>query len=180
MASAKWLLLTYKVPPEPARGRVSLWRRLKGLGAVYLQNGVCVLPRTEEHVRTLKLIEKDIADLGGESVLLQSVPLDRRQVDKVVERFRSDRNDEYKELIGRCADFEAEIAKERAADHFSYAEIEENDEDLRKLRAWYAKIRAIDFYDAPLGGDAAARIDACEALLETYANDTFARQDENR
>ena len=40
MASLKWLLLTYKVPAEPTSKRLALWRRLKGLGAVYLQNGV--------------------------------------------------------------------------------------------------------------------------------------------
>lgn len=180
MATEYWLLLTYKVPPEPARGRVSLWRKLKSLGAVYLQNGVCLLPRTDEHARALKLIENDISSLGGESVILQAAPLDRHQTEKVVERFRSDRDEEYRELIDRCADFEAEIAKERAADHFSYAEVEENDVDLKKLRGWYAKISGLDFYEASLRTDAASRIEDCEALLEAYANDTFARQDENR
>ena len=34
MASLEWLLLTYKVPAEPARKRVSIWRKLKGMGAV--------------------------------------------------------------------------------------------------------------------------------------------------
>lgn len=42
MASPSWLL-TYKVPPEPAAKRIALWRRLKGMGAVYLQKGVCLL-----------------------------------------------------------------------------------------------------------------------------------------
>ena len=42
MVSISWLLFTYKVPPEPASKRIALWRRLKGLGAVYLQNGVCL------------------------------------------------------------------------------------------------------------------------------------------
>jgi hypothetical protein len=30
MVVPTWLLLTYKVPPEPATKRVALWRRLKG------------------------------------------------------------------------------------------------------------------------------------------------------
>lgn len=180
MATEKWLLLTYKVPTEPTRRRVALWRRLKGLGAVYLQGGVCLLPSTSEHLRALKAVENEIASMQGEAVLLESMPLDRTQTDKVVERFRSDRDEEYHELIGKCADFEAEIAKERALDHFSYAEIEENDEDLKKLRTWFAKIRALDFYGAPLAKDAAERIAACEALLDAYTHDTFARQEENR
>ncbi|WP_422802545.1 Chromate resistance protein ChrB [Sulfitobacter pontiacus] len=46
-----WILLTYKVPPEPAARRVALWRKLKSMGAVYLQNGVCLLPETSESPR---------------------------------------------------------------------------------------------------------------------------------
>ena len=47
MSSLEWLLLTYKIAPEPARLRVSVWRKLKGMGAVYLQGGVCLLPKTD-------------------------------------------------------------------------------------------------------------------------------------
>lgn len=180
MATETWLLLTYKVPAEPNRRRVALWRRLKGLGAVYLQNGVCLLPRTDDHLRALKMIENDIAEMGGESVLLESVPLDRAQSEKVVAGFREDRNEQYQELLGKCDDFDAEIAMETAAEHFTYAEIEENDEDLKKLKTWFAKIEALDFYGAPLAAEAKARIVRCEELLDTYAHQVFARQQENR
>src|SRR5260370_697479 len=78
MASPSWLLLTYKVPPDPAAKRIALWRRLKGLGAVYLQNGVCLLPKTDDHVRRLKMLENDIPEMGGEAVILEKVGLDRR------------------------------------------------------------------------------------------------------
>src|SRR3954468_7392740 len=64
MVTRPWLLLTYKVPPEPAAKRVALWRRLKGMGAVYLQNGVCQLPKTDDHVRRLKMLENDITEMG--------------------------------------------------------------------------------------------------------------------
>jgi hypothetical protein len=45
MVVPTWLLLTYKVPSEPAIKRFALWLRLKGMGAIYLQNGVCLLPK---------------------------------------------------------------------------------------------------------------------------------------
>jgi hypothetical protein len=179
MATEIWILLTYKVPAEPARRRVALWRKLKSLGAVYLQNGVCLLPKTDDHLRALKVVENDIAGMGGEAVLLESTALDKAQGDKVVARFRSDRNEEYQELLGKCDDFDAEIAKETAAEHFSYAEIEENDEDLKKLKTWFAKIQSLDFYGAPLAAEAGKRIGRCEELLDTYAHQVFARQKEN-
>lgn len=114
MVSHAWLLLTYKVPPEPASKRVALWRRLKGMGSVYLQNGVCLLPKTDDHVRRLKMIENDVAEAKGESVILETVALDKGQEEKVVARFKADRDEAYEEFIDKCDDFEREVAKEVA------------------------------------------------------------------
>lgn len=175
-----WLLLTYKVPPEPANRRIALWRRLKGMGGVYLQGGLCLLPKTDDHVRRLKMLENDIAEMGGEAVILETVALDRAQEDKVVARFKADRDDAYDELIDKCADFERDIAKEQAASHFTYAELEENDVDLRKLQGWLEKIKKLDFYGAALASKADERLRACEALLDAYARQVFEAHDENR
>lgn len=175
-----WLLLTYKVPAEPTTRRIGLWRRLKALGAVYLQNGVCLLPKTDEHARWLKMLENDIAEMNGECVLLETVALDRRQEEKVIARFKTDRDDQYREFLGRCAGFEAEIAKEIATRKFTYAELEEEETDLRKLQGWLEKIRKLDFYGAPLAAEAAQRLRGCEALLDGYAKQVFEAHDENR
>lgn len=180
MVAPAWLLLTYKVPPEPATKRIALWRRLKGMGAIYLQNGVCLLPKTDDHVRRLKMLENDVSEMGGESVILETVALDRGQEDKVISRFRADRDDQYREFLGRCADFEAEIAKEIAINKFTYAELEEEDTDLKKLQGWLEKIKKLDFYGATLADEAAERLRACEALLDSYAQRVFDAHDENR
>ena len=180
MSTQAWLLLTYKVPPEPAKRRVALWRRLKGMGAVYLQNGVCLLPKTDEHVRRLKVLENDIKEMAGESVILETVALDRHQEDKVVCRFQADRDEAYSEFIERCGDFDKEIAKERAANRFNYTEIEENDLELKKMRIWLEKIRKLDFYKAALGAKAEQRLEECEALLDAFAQQVFDAHDENR
>jgi hypothetical protein len=180
MVRPSWLLLTYKVPPEPAAKRIALWRRLKGMGAVYLQNGVCLLPKTDDHVRRLKMLENDIAEMGGESVILETVALDRAHEDKVVARFKGDRDEQYREFLGRCAGFEAEIAKEIATNKFTYAELEEEDTDLKKLQGWLEKIRKLDFYGATLAEEAAGRLRACEALLDGYAQRVFDAHDENQ
>ena len=95
MSNIAWLLLTYKVPPEPAARRIAVWRKLKGMGAVYLQNGVCLLPKTDDHVRRLKMLENDIAEAKGESVILETVALDQAQENKVIERFKADRDEAY-------------------------------------------------------------------------------------
>lgn len=180
MASTSWLLLTYKVPPEPAAKRIALWRRLKGMGAVYLQNGVCMLPKTDDHVRRLKMLENDVTGMGGEAVLLETVALDRGQEEKVLARFKADRDEAYREFIDKCDDFEKEIAKETAAEHFTYAELEENDVDLKKLQGWIEKIGKLDFYGGDLANEASKRLKGCEVLLDAYAQRVFDAHDENK
>ncbi len=176
MSNRAWLLLTYKVPPEPARHRIAVWRKLKGMGVVYLQNGVCVLPLTDQHVRRLKVIENEITHMGGEAVLLESGGLDRAQEDKILARFHAERDEAYTEVISRCDDFEAELARESAAGKFTYAEVEENEEDLRKLQAWIGKIVKLDFTGASLRAEAQARVARCETLLDEYARQVFEKQ----
>lgn len=99
---------------------------------------------------------------------------------KVVARFKADRDEAYCEFLDKCADFEGEIAKETAAEHFTYAELEENDVDLKKLQGWLEKIQKLDFYGAALRADAQTRLIACEALLDAYAQRVFDAQHENR
>ncbi|WGS23117.1 MULTISPECIES: Chromate resistance protein ChrB [unclassified Bradyrhizobium] len=180
MSQPNWLLLTYKVPSEPGARRVALWRRVKAMGAVYLQNGVCLLPKTDAHIRQLKMIENEVAEMDGEAVILETVALDKSQEDKVVDRFKADRDEQYREFLGRCADFEKEIAKEFSINKFTYAELEEEDTDLKKLQGWLEKIKKLDFYGATLAAEAERQLKACEALLESYAQRVFEAQDENR
>ena len=180
MAEHPWLLLTYKVPPEPASKRIALWRRLKSMGAVYLQNGVCLLPRTDDHARRMKILENEIAEMGGDAVILETAAFDRAQRDKVVARFKADRDDAYREFIDKCDDFETDIAKETTAQHFTYNELEENDVELKKLQGWLEKIRKLDFYGGGLAAEAAERLKGCESLLDAYAQRVFEAHDENR
>ncbi|OYX00098.1 MAG: chromate resistance protein ChrB [Bosea sp. 32-68-6] len=153
MSALEWLLLTYKVPAEPARKRVSIWRKLKGMGAVYLQGGVCVLPKTDD---------------------------DQKQQEKIIARFNADRDDEYKEFIEKCIAFEAEIAEETRVKHFTFAELEENEQELTKFKTWIAKIQKLDFYKAQRAEEAAERLTRSEAILDAYAHNVFAAQDENK
>lgn len=180
MRSLEWLLLTYKVPAEPARKRVSVWRKLKGMGAVYLQGGVCLLPKTDDHLRRLKVLENEIVEAEGEALLLTTVGLDQKQEEKIISRFNADRDEEYKELIEKCIAFEEEVAEETRVNHFTYAELEENEEEYKKFKSWIEKIRKLDFYKAPRGEEAAARLTRSEAVLDAYAHNVFAAQDENR
>ena len=173
---ASWLLLTYKVPPEPSKLRVAIWRRIRSLGAVYIQNGVCVLPHTTEHQRQLRMVQGDIGRAGGEAVIFETSALDGKQDDLVVARFKHDRDQDYEEFLDKCADYKRDVEKEVKADHYTFAELKENDEDLKKLKTWLEKIKALDFYTAPARAVADKQLAECEALLDAYAQEVFERE----
>jgi len=178
--TATWLLLTYRVPAEPSKARVAIWRRIRGLGAVYLQNGICVLPTGSEHRRQLRIVQNEIERAGGEAVIFETSALDAKQQERVVAHFKHDREQDYEEFLGKCADYKREVQKEVKAAHYTFAELKENDEDLKKLRHWLERIRALDFYGAPARPAAERQLAECEGLLDAYAAEVFEREQSAR
>jgi DNA-binding transcriptional regulator PaaX len=174
--SRGWLLLIYRIPSEPTRLRASVWRRLKGLGAIYLQGSVAALPASPAAERALRKLRHDIVDMSGTAVLFSCEALVGEA--EVLAAFQAARDDEYEEIVDRAQDFLAQVAKEHVAEHFTYAELEENEVDLAKLQNWLAKVRARDSFGAPGRAAAEEAVSACETSLEEYANEVFARDPE--
>ena len=175
-----WLLLTYKVPVEPTKLRVGIWRRIRGIGAIYMQNGTCVLPASNEHLRQLRMVQSEIELAGGEAVIFETLALDPRQDELVVSRFKHDRDQDYEEFLDKCADYKREVQKEVDANHYTFAELKENDEDLKKLKNWLGRIKGLDFYEAPARVAADQQLSECESMLDVYANEVYAREETMR
>jgi hypothetical protein len=171
-----WLLLVYRIPSEPTRLRAAVWRRLKSLGAVYLQNSAAALPASDSAERALRRLRREILEMDGSAMLLTcSAVVDGKDI---VALFQTARDSEYEEILDKCRDFHAGLEKEYVANHFTYGELEENEVELVKLRNWFAKVRARDVYAAPQRDAALRALDACETALETYAARVYAEQDE--
>jgi len=164
---AGWLLLVYRIPSEPTRLRATVWRRLKSLGAVYLQNSAAALPATDGAERALRRLRREILEMNGSAVLLSCSALAGEQ--DMVALFQAARDDEYDEILDKCGDFHAGLEKEYDADHFTFGELEENEVELVKLKNWYAKVAARDVFGAPNRAATLEALDACEQALERYA-----------
>jgi hypothetical protein len=67
---------------------------------------------------------------------------------EMIARFANDRQREYQEFATRAQGLLDEVAKEIAAEKFTFAELEEVEDDLKKLEVWLAKISARDFFQA--------------------------------
>jgi DNA-binding transcriptional regulator PaaX len=173
-----WLVLIYRVPSEPSRLRAAVWRRLKSLGAIYLQNSAAALPASVAAERALRRLRSEILDMSGTAALLSASVLAGEQ--EVRAAFQAARDDEYEEIVDKCEDFMAEVKKEYTASHFTYAELEENEVDLVKLKTWLDRVRQRDAFGA--GGRQAAErwLAECEQALESYAERVYAEEAESR
>lgn len=171
MTPLSWLLLVYRVPSEPTRLRATVWRRVKALGAVYLQNSVVVLPDSPGHERAFRALGEEIVTMGGTTQVLRSSAL-AGEAD-IITTLNSARDEEYTEVVGRCADFLTEIDTETARQKFTYAELEEEDEDLTKLTAWLGKIHDRDTLGATGRAAADAALARCVTALETFADRVY-------
>jgi hypothetical protein len=176
--SSGWLVLIYRVPPEPTRLRSTVWRRIKSLGAIYLQNSAAALPASAATERALRKLRREILDMSGTAILLSCDVLAGES--DVRNAFQAARNDEYEEIVDRCEDFLHQVQKEYADNHFTYAELEENEVDLVKLRTWFAKVRERDAFDADGRAAAEKALDGCEQSLEAYAARVYAEEGESR
>jgi hypothetical protein len=175
---AGWLLLIYRVPSEPTRLRATVWRRIKSLGAIYLQNSAAALPASPGAERALRRLRREIIDMSGTATLLSCRVLAGEA--EVHAAFQAARDDEYEEIVDRCEDFLAQVQKEYVASHFTYAELEENEVDLVKLRNWLARVSERDVFGAT-GREAAEKALArCEKTLEEYAARVYAEEAESR
>jgi DNA-binding transcriptional regulator PaaX len=112
-ADRGWLLLVYRVPSEPTRLRSTVWRRLKSLGAIYLQNSAAALPASVGAERALRKLRSEIIDMAGTAVLLSCTVLAGQQ--EILAAFQAARDDEYAEIVDKCEDFLGQVQKEYVA-----------------------------------------------------------------
>jgi hypothetical protein len=177
-AGPGWLLLIYRVPPEPTRLRSTVWRRIKSLGAIYLQNSVAALPASPANERSLRKLRREIVDMSGTAILLAADALAGEA--EVRGAFVTARNEEYAEIIDKCEDFLRQVQKEYDENHFTYAELEENEEDLVKLKNWFAKIVDRDVFKADRRPATERALETCEQSLEAYAARVYAEEAEGQ
>ena len=175
-SAVEWLLLVYRVPSEPTRLRATVWRRLKSLGAVYVQNAAAVLPASPTGERALRKLRHEITEMNGSAVLFKSHAL-AGEAD-VLAAFQAARDDEYEEIVDRCQDFLAQVEKEHVSGHFTFAELEENEVDLAKLQSWFAKVSERDVFGASGHQAVLDALAKCETALEGYASRVYQEESE--
>ena len=171
-----WLLLLAQLPKSPSSARVALWRRLRAAGATTMVNSAWVLPDTAPHAELLGELRDVLIRQGGTAFVLNVSVSAAEENEAIVARFRADRDREYDEFAERCTALLDEIGKEDKAGKYTFAEMEESEQDLEKLARWLAKIQARDFFPGEQREQSAAMLARCRSAVETFSRAVYAAE----
>ncbi|GAA4567089.1 Chromate resistance protein ChrB [Planotetraspora kaengkrachanensis] len=166
-AEPNWLLVTVSTG-QVASLRVYVWRQLRKLGALYLQQSVCLLPDRPDVAKTIARLVARVRDQGGQARALRVRLTDPQEHGALVDEQRADRDVEYAEVLERAPAFLAEIEMETTRGRATYAEVEESEADLERFEKWLAAIAARDYFDAPGGAAARAAVQRCRDVLADF------------
>jgi hypothetical protein len=173
MGDVRWLVLVVRVPAEPSRHRVAVWRELRRVGAVSLGQGAWVVPDApmfaDGVARAIELAQRG----DGEVVVLNASGRAEPDAARLEALFTAERHDEWAEFISECTKFDAEIAKEIRIGKFTLAELEEEEQSLERLRRWHRELAARDVFGAPNAAEAAHQLKHCTERLADYTELVF-------
>jgi cell division protein FtsB len=170
-----WLLFIYRVPQDPPGRRTYVWRRLKDLGAAYLQQAAAILPDDPARRQALAALQARIATYGGEASLLETHSPSARWEEETIARFNQARDAEYAELYESVERLEDEMARESRRGKFTFAELEDLESDWDKLGRWRERIAARDFFGAPGRLATDVVLDRARASLDEFTSRVYAQ-----
>jgi hypothetical protein len=174
----RFTLLVYRMPAKPTADRVAVWRLLKKVGAIYLQQSVCVFPDNSALRKDLTPILQRITNGRGEFHLLALRKLSQDEESKLIQQFLDQTSNHYQEVIENCeVNFTKEIEFETFRKNFTYEEAEEIRAEYEKICAWFDRVQQRDWFAAPNRVEARRWLDRCAVMLEEFEARVFEHQE---
>ncbi len=172
----RWLLLIYRIRAESSGRRTYVWRQLRQLGAVYLQQAAAIVPDRPELRVELNRLGQRIRSAGGEASLLETTSPSRDWEEELVARFNAARDAEYEEILDSVESFEDEIRRESRKKRFRFAELEEGEADWEKLQRWFGRLIERDFFGASGRAGAEQALARGRLLLVEFTQEVYRRE----
>lgn len=126
----RWLLLHYRVPPEPSARRVYVWRKLKRLGAILLHHSVWVLPDTPRCREQFQWIAAEILEMGGEALFWEARLVLGTPDEALVQSFLDQADRAYRSILRQLA---------------------KKEDDLPSLSQQYQQVQQQDYFHSEVG-----------------------------
>jgi len=172
-AGQRWLVLVIRIPTEPSRHRVAVWRELRKAGALSLGQGVWAVPDLPVFAAGVERAVELAQRAEGEATILAAAGRSEADAARFAALFDAAREADWTEFLADCGKFEVEIAKEIRIEKFTLAELEEEEQSLERLRRWHRDLTARDVFGSPLAPEATARLKQCVETCENYADQVF-------
>jgi len=144
LVMSNWVVLVYKIPREPAAGRVYVWRKLKRLGALLVHDAVWLLPARPWTREQFQWLAVEIKELGGEALVWESRMVLPGQDEALIQQFVAEVDAGYQAIL---------------------TELQQPAADLAALARQYQQVLARDYLQSPLGQQVRA------ALLQARGGD---------
>jgi Protein ChrB, N-terminal len=152
----RWVLLAYRLPREPSTPRLSVWRKLKRLGAAQLLDGLVALPLDSRNREQLEWLADEVLDAGGEASIWISEPASAAHERELARALQEEIAERYRAVI---ADASA-AAREGGGRHRR---------TLSRLRRELDRIRRRDYFPPPEREEAERAVEALASALEEAA-----------
>jgi hypothetical protein len=141
-----WLLLSYSIPSRPSANRVYIWRKLKRLGALLIDESVWALPANARTAEQFQWLAAEIHEKDGQAHLWRAAALLPEQGQRLKTHFIAHIEEGYQAILDALEDEHVDLA-----------------EQSRR----YQQLAHNDYFHAPLG---AALRDRLIALRERDAS----------
>jgi hypothetical protein len=174
-AVERWIVLLFRMPSEPARHRIALWRDLRKAGAVSLGQSAWTLPDVPAVRPVLERAERRAATAGGELLRLVAEGLTPADVERLTALYEAARAEEWREFLADSDKYLAELDREQAQEKYTLAELEEEEQSLDRLRRWYRDLRNRDLLGTALTAQADHRLKDCARRFDDYADAVYER-----
>ena len=127
---SSWLLLHYKLPNKPSALRVSVWRKLKRVGAILLHDAVWVLPDLPRTAEQIQWLAAEIKERGGSAFYWRATSLFALQEETIVRQFQEQVDALYSDILKR---------------------LQKSKPELQEISREYQQALAQDFFHSELG-----------------------------
>ena len=130
---------------------------------------ICLLPNNNDTKKKLSSISKIIKE-NGEIITLEGTGIVENDQDKLLEKFRLERDKQYEEILEECQEFMDEIELNIKNEKITQEEVEEMEEVLDGLERWLKKVQDIDWIEsAPLSQKVEKLLTMCNDSMDHFA-----------
>lgn len=165
-----WIVLIVRVPSEPSRHRVAVWRELRRVGAVQLGQGSWALPDAPPFDGFVDKMVALVGEHEGELLAMAASAIDDGTASRIRNLYDDARRAEWAEFVSECGKCLVELDKEIRNEKFTLAELDEEEQNVERLRRWHRELRSRDVFDSVDVDRIQSEFDTCAEALERFTD----------